>query len=443
MVFKRKLSKETKKEIMDYLNHLLVLIFSPVAILFSYLYGSSLPAVKTFSSLMAADHEVKSQKDISYLHGRLFLDDSFSNQASFDKEIELQYKTIYKQQYYDSYLVSSRDNEAVNYSVSTGIDNMQWNTASVVAVRNFWDSAMMESLGLPLFWINTSDNKNNIGAKHDEADFGSYISSTAAYDYVKNNGMLDAANGDVSAAFTALLADNPVYSIAYEDTTYSFSINNIYIDPDFSYLITSDHRSYANGLYDDYYKDFSYWNKNAIISYARNKTKNLMLDGCTLHFDVRNNYYNFDLFFKNVIGYDFAQNGMTIELSVQDKVLTEYSNNLNENSASQPSGNNLYLALAIIWFELTLIAHVSNIHFGSSKQPFARKLLVHSLPVIPFIVIQFVMHMMLLITKDYYLAYSAFYLTGNIVILAFLFSIIDVGVIWSLFDEKPNRKNKK
>ena len=319
---------------------------------------------------------------------------------------------------------------------------MSWNSASVVAVRNFWDSAMMESLGLPLFWINDTDNKNNIMPKYEDVDFGSYISTSAAYDYVKNNGMLDANNGDVSLAFTALLAENPVYMVSYEDVSYSFSINNIYIDADFSYLITKEHRSSANGLYDDYYKTFSYWNKNAIICYGRNsKNKNIMLEGCTYNFDIRNNYYNSDLFFKNVIGYDFANQGMSIELFVQNKVLTEYSNIVNVNSKAQQSGNFFYLIMAIVWFELTLVAHIANIHFGSNKRSSKYKLFVHLLPAIPFVVIQFVMYILLLITKDFFLVYSAFSFTGNIIILIFLFNVIDVGIFWSFFDEKSDSKN--
>ncbi len=433
-----RIQKLKNNKVLRVLSLVLVYLFSTLGISFSYAFAVNLSDVQFYSVLMAVDHEVKQQKNLNYLHGYVTYSKAMSNEDIYKDAIGLQYKTIYKEKYYDSYLVSSNQNETIHYDIDTNITGVSWNSASIVMVRNFWDGTFMESMALPLFWNNTGSDKNNIRAKNEKAQFGSYVSTSTAYDIVSNNGMLAANDGDISKAFTALIEDKEfVYTANANDRSCTFTINNIYIDPSFDNLLTKDQKQSYSSVYDHYYKTFYYWNKDAIVTYA----PTLFQKGSTYYFDIRDNYSNSDLFIGNVLGKEYSQRGLSINLKTESKDLKELSARLDKLSNKESKANFVFLILAIICFEALLFVHFNSLAFAVKGKRKLGAIIRHLSPLLPFVFLQVILYPLLLLLNNYYLIYSIFSFSGNIIILVFLVLIILSGFVWRVLDEDSTKQN--
>lgn len=417
---------------------ILVVSCSLLAMFFSYAHGYKSADVSFYSALMSADKETKKQgNDLNFCHGTLIYGDSISSKDQYDSSIAFQHKTIYKHAYYNSYVVSSYKNETILYDVDTGLNNeTNWNKASIVMVRNFYDGSYMESLGLPLFDPDgKAENHNHIRTKSANASLGSYISASSAYEIVSNNGMLSKNHDDVVSAFKELLNDKEyAYKLSSSNKNFdgnlTFSVNDIYIDSGFEYLLNDNQKSISDISYGNYYKTFCYWNKNAILTYS----PDLMETGSTLKFDIRKNYKNFDLYFGGVLGYDYALDGKRISFESSNKILVEESELMNKTSIEYSKKDIGYLVAAIVVFEALLLIHSYFISFFTKEKINKKNIWFYLLPAIPFVLIQLFTYFYLLFTGNVLFIDRVFNHAGNMVVFIFSLIIVANGFIWRKMD---------
>ena len=421
-----------------------VIVFSSLGILFSYLYGLSSPDVVKYSNLMAVDYELKKQS-INYIHGYLELDSKYTDAEKYNRNIEYQYKTIYRQNCYDSYLISTSDNQPIKYTsairnysggqVLANADNYQ-----IAMVRNYWDYLTMESIGLPLFYINEESSKNNIRPNKENIDFGCYLSTTQAYDYSVKLGLLDEGESNhqtIKDAFNALiLKDNDYYlELSNDNTSYTFTINNIYVDSEkFAFFLNDEQLYKTQKLQGNYYKSFSYWNKSTIFTHARD----IMIKGSKLYFDIRGSYNNINLFITNVLGKQYAKEGSNIYFQSQSGLLKKYSNNVNEAYRSEKKTKLSFLLLSILSFEILFFSEIYLVSTKSKNKTVT--IIKHLMPAFGFVFLWTFISLLFLFGSSYALfSYLSFNYLGNTVVLVFLAITILSGFIWKAFDDEDER----
>lgn len=436
-----KVTKRKSKSLKSAIWSVLVVLFSIIGSTFSYLYGASNSEVELYSSLMVLDKKVKEQ-DINFLHGYYELSDSFNKSQEYDENLELQHKTIYKHLFYNSYLLSTEDYvpNAFTTSVVKYKDtdcSYKLDDFNLAMVRNFWDYQYMESIGLPLFFINEADRKNRINLRNPNMEGftrGCYISASNAYEIASDIGLIDENNSDIDSirkAFNWLISDDCLYylSLAHKDISAKFLIRNIYIDDDFSYLLTDDQKSIGPKRYGNYYKSFSYWNKNTILAYC----PEVLSKGSTLFFDIRGSYNNISYFINDVVGNNYSKFGGKLHFKTQTEDLVELSAQIDNILQNPHKGKIIYFILSCLFFELLLIANIFNLSY-KSKNKFGRiiKLL---LPILCFVLLWTGLYFFLLKSTALLFVYTTFNYIGNAVTLVFMLVTIVTGIIWGSFDE--------
>ena len=437
-----KVTKRKSKSLKSAIWSVLVVLFSIIGSTFSYLYGASNSEVELHSSLMVLDQKVKDQ-DINFLHGYYELSDSFNKSQEYDENLELQHKTIYKHLFYNSYLLSTEDYvpNAFTTSVNKYKDtdcSYKLDDFNLAMVRNFWDYQYMESIGLPLFFINEANKKNRINLSNPSMEGiirGCYISASNAYEIAMDIGLIDESHNDIDSiknAFNWLISDDNLYylSLKNEDLDGKFLIRNIYIDEDFSYLLNKDQKSISSKQYGNYYKSFSYWNKNTILAYC----PEILSKGSTLFFDIRGSYNNINYFINDVVGTDYSKYGGKLHFRTQTEDLVDLSAKIDDILKAPQRGRILYFVLSCLFFELLLIANIFNLSF-KSKNKFGRifKLL---LPILSFVLLWTVLYFFLLKSSAFLFVYTTFNYIGNAVTLIFMLLTIVTGIIWGSFDEE-------
>lgn len=423
----------------------LVLLFSCLGILFSYLYGISNSDVSRYANLMALDYEAK-QQDINFIHGYLELDSSLSGEEKYNKNIAIQYKTIFKQRLYNSYLLSCTSNgviqytsELINYSDKTVITPLD--DFNLARVRNYWDYKYMESIGLPLFYVNEGTSKNNISSKKSGVSYGCYISATQAFNIAVKLNLINEDESDITKiadAFKIIIAldSNYYLSLKVSDWEPTFTINNIYINSDrFVSLLNDEQLADLHSTYGDYYKSFAFWNKNTIFTNCDGG--NLFKLGSVLCFDIRGSYNNINLFMNEVIGKNYINEGSTIHFQSQTKSLDSLSKNINDAYANTKKGNLVFLLASILFFELLMYFQITLI---STKSPTRKNYFLKAfLPSIPFALLWLIISMMLMSSSTFAFSYAVFNYIGNGVSLVFLTVVILSGVLWKKFGEDDEK----
>lgn len=413
---------------------LLVAISSGGGIACAYLYGTSQASTKFYSVLMSVDSEVKKQKNTDFLHGSLSYNGEKTESSLYTDLLNLQRRTKSQYFYYNSYLVSSQGDEYLNYSVDYGLNEDTIKHANLIEVSTFYDWFYMESVGLPLFRVGETASK--ITSKNG-ATYGAYISATSAEEIVANNGMLAAANNDLASAFNLLL-DNQSYvfylsnNVIQNGSKISFSVNNIYIDPNHNEMLSTFQNQVQNSRYGNYSRSFDYWFSNPILTFSTE----IFNKGCSYVFDIRRNYGNLDRFFTNVVGYDFASNNYSINLFREIGDLYNETQELNQASRemnSQP--NYIYLIFGIILFIFSGVCFELLSKFFAKK----KKLLLAFMPSICFVVFQAVFYVLLAAGIYKYSLYLFFNSTGNIICLLFLALTLINAIIWSNYVKKRER----
>lgn len=423
----------------------LVLLFSCLGILFSYLYGVSNSDVNRYANLMVLDYEAK-QQNINFIHGYVELDSSLDGKEKYNKNINLQYKTIFKQKLYNSYLLSSSSAEIIQYdstiyrySTKTPISSL--GEYQLARVRNYWDYKYMESIGLPLFYINENTSKNNIGSKKQGINYGCYISSTQAFDIGVELGLLEKQESDLKVireAFNKIIAPDNDYYLHLKKSGREpiFTINNIYINSErFVSLLNNEQLADLHRTYGDYYKSFAFWNKNTIFTNCDGS--NVFSSGSLLCFDIRGSYNNIYLFMNEVIGKNYVNEGSTVHFQSQNKSLDSLSKNINDAYANTKKGNLVFLLVSILFFELLMYFQITLI---STKSPTRKSYFLKAfLPSIPFALLWLIVSMMLMSSSTYALSYAVFNYIGNGVSLVFLTVVILSGVLWNKFGEDDEK----
>lgn len=419
----------------------LVVLFSSFVVIFACMYGYTNQDVHLYANLMTLDYEAKQQKDLGSIHGSIKKPFTLTKREMYDEQIDLQYKTIYRYKYYNSYLVSTTDGVINEFEVTINnantSDSKSLNNMTVTMVKNFWDDDFMESIGIPLYWKNTDPNKNNIGTHNPAvARRGAYVSASQAYEIATKEGLLsDNSEESIKAAFDTIIAKDSGYYIKLKcrNIEESLTINNIYINPSFAYLMSDKQNSTNTEEYGDYINDFVYWNPNAIISH----TPELMMNGSSFHFDIRKSYGNIKMFVENVIGKDYSRNGTTISFKTQNKELTNISNNLDRICSAKTKSNVIYLVLSIISFDLCLMFEIYLL--TGKRQRNAKKAVTIFkllLPLLSFVLMWIVGYIFVFITNNYLLLYTFGNYIGNAIGLIFLLTVVINGIIWRKSDDK-------
>lgn len=403
----------------------------------------SSPDVVRYANLMAVDYELK-QQSINFIHGYLELDSKYSEAEQYTKNIEYQYKTIYRQNCYNSYLLSTSNGEPIKYnsaihSYPNGPVLAESENYQVAMVRNYWDYLTMESIGLPLFYINEEATKNNIKPNKQDIDFGCYLSTTQAYDYSIKLGLLTKGEKDhqkIKDAFNTLISktNNYYLELTSGSDKYTFTINNVYIDSeDFIFFLNSEQLHKTNKQQGEYFKSFTYWNKSTIFTHARD----IMVKGSKLYFDIRGSYNNINLFINNVLGKNYAKEDSNIFFQTQSGVLTKYSNNVNEAYRKDGKSKLSLLLFSIISFELLFFSEIYLVS-TKSKNKFI-SILKHLLPTFTFIFLWIVISIFLLGSSNILFSYLTFNYLGNTIIIVFLAITVLSGFIWKAFGDEDEK----
>ncbi len=420
-----------------------VIAFSILGTLLSYLYGMSSPDVVRYANLMAVDYELKHQS-INFIHGYLELDSRYTDSERYTRNIEYQYKTIYRKNCYNSYLLSTFNDEPIKYDSSIRAYSNKTVIATsgdfeIAMVRNYWDYLTMESIGLPLFYINEAETKNNIKPNKEDIDFGCYLSTTQAYDYSIKLGLLNNGERDhqkIKDAFSTLIAkDNNYYlELGYNGNSYTFTINNIYINSDeYLFLLNSEQLQKTANLHGNYFKSFAYWNSSTIFTHARD----IMINGSKFYFDVRGSYNNINLFFNNVLGKNYASDGSNVFFQSQKCLLNEYSNNVNNSYRNGGKSKLILLLFSIIFFEFLFFSEIYLVSTKSKNKIIA--LIKHLLPTFPFVLLWLFISLFLLGQSHILFSYLTFNYLGNTIIMVFLAITILSSFIWKAFDDEDER----
>lgn len=411
------------------------ILVSITAISFSYLYGYSNKSTGVYAALMSLDSKVKQQSYSNFLHGYIELNEKETNSSStYDKFLNLQRKTKTNYEYYNSFLVLSKNNQFVEFDVDYGLEYGSLHKSKLLEVCTYHDYNFMESLGLPLY--KATDDPSNINSKNN-ASLGAYISATHAESIVSNNGMLESSNNDLKEAFNKLLTSNEyVFSISSNDYNdgeqISMSINAIYIDYNHSYLFNDFQKQVQTSRYGDYSKTFDYWFEGSIITFSYQ----MFSKECSYVFDIRRNYGNLDRFFNRVTGYDYAKNDLSVSFVDGKNVVYEESHLLNEVSTNYNSKPNyIYLILSILLFASLCVFF----DFFSQSLSKKRKILFIGVPFFAFASLQINFHLLIDFGLKKYFLYQMINPVGNVIFLIAIAIILINSIIWSLYVNK----NKK
>lgn len=424
----------------------LVLLFSCLGILFSYLYGISNSDVSRYANLMVLDYEAK-QQNINFIHGYVELDSSLDGKEQYNKNINLQYKTIYKQRFYNSYVVSASSEGISQYSstlyrYSDKTPIFSLGQYQIARVRNYWDYKYMESIGLPLFYVNEGSTKNNISSKKSGINFGCYISSTQAFSIAVELDLIDDNETNpelISKAFNEIISPNNDYYLNLKNSSREplFTINNIYINsPKFLSILTDEQKSAENSrVYGDYYKSFAFWNENTIFTNC--DSSNVFGGGSVFCFDIRGSYNNMNLFMNEIIGKNYISEGSTIHFQSQVKKLDALSKRINDAFSNTKKGNLIFLLVSILFFELLMYFQITLVSTKSNNKK--SYFLKAFMPSFPFIILWLFISIMLMSSTTLIFSYTVFNYLGNGISLVFLAVVVLSGMLWKSFGEDDEK----
>ena len=424
------------------LRIVLVVLLSCSTIATAYLYGSTKNSTHIQANLMQVDNEVKKQKNSNFLHGELNFEEKLTNKQKFDKSMDILKRSLYRNKFFNAYMVSSKDGEQRIFQAYTGLDNLVWNDFSVVMVRNFWDYKMMESIPLPLFRQFEGGGRNGIRPTNDDAMFGSYISSRTAYDFVASNGMLEHNNGDVVAAFNELLDNSAYYfSINSKQTPLNrdvtFSINNIYLTEEYAYLMDKETKHLESKSYRDYFKVFTYWNDQSLITYSYE----VFYQGFNFTYDIAGSYFNYDYFIRNILSPEYSDNGLSLRFIGENADLEKYSADVNKYSVKKDNNNLLYLVASIVFFALLIFVYVSLFTKIKTNKTKILRVLLFTLPILPFVLVQIIFHLALLFGSSFSGLYLVLNSTGNTVIILYMLIGLMYSLMWGVIDDEKDSKS--
>lgn len=425
----RSFMKAHKRLVLKIIAFSLCFLFSGTAISFSYLFGSSQKKCKYYSALMSLDSKVKKQKQTDFLHGIIEYNNDVNETQKYDMFLKLQTRTKTQYNYYNSFLVSSNQEEFIEYDFEyLGKDSFMSCKSKLVEVATYYDFNYMESLGLPLY--RTLSTPSKITPKNG-AKIGSYISATRAEEIVSNNGMLADSNNNLEEAFNKLLDDASfTFTISNNNVNdgqeIELSVNNIYLDYSHSYLLNGFQNQVQKTRYGEYSRSFDYWFGNSVLTFS----PSIFDKGCSFVFDIRRNYGNFDRFFNSVVGYNYGEKGFSI--SFLDEKGNDYKETKIMNSVSSSKTSSVgyvFLVLAIILFLVTILSFEFFYKIFCGYQ----RLLFSLIPISLFSIGQVIFSILSTASFEKYLLYLCFNSTGNIVVLLAVILILANAAIWSYY----------
>ena len=263
------------------------------------------------------------------------------------------------------------------------------------------------------------------------AELGAYISSSHAEEIVKNNGMLELSNQNLREAFAKLISDTSyVFTISNENVNQgkdiTVSVNNIYLDHNHSFLFNDIQKKVQKSSYGDYSKTFDFWFENAIFT----SSTDIFSKGSSFVFDARKNYGNIEIFFKTVVGFDFAKNSLAV-------TLLDENNNLYEETALINSVSKKYGNSPSIWLLLLSISAFSLLFvlFQATHKMLTKKkrIIFTFIPLILYLFFQILFYFLEIIHLKKFILYSFFNAVGNVIfIVAFLIIVMSI-IIRSLY----------
>jgi len=239
------------------------LLFSVV----SYIFGYSFSSTNYNSFLLAASKYENGQYythvDIDYTESSISYDDVFAIARS-----------LYgKQESINPYLKTKNQ-----YDFKLSDFNF---TSNICSAYVYSDKKKMECLSIQLY----QENSTIASGPKNGANFAAYISSSIA-DSLIDLGLFN--------SFDDILQSDIIFSAVSNDSSYSFSINNIYLNNE------SEHWSREEDLKNNLFcNHFASWNKDAIFSYCPKLIR--MDEQVLLSSDIRGGYGNLDCLSKSAI----------------------------------------------------------------------------------------------------------------------------------------------
>lgn len=239
------------------------LLFSVV----SYIFGYSFSSTNYNSFLLAASKYENGQYythvDIDYTESSISYDDVFAITRS-----------LYgKQESINPYLKTKNQ-----YDFKLSDFNF---TSNICSAYVYSDKKKMECLPIQLY----HENSTIASGPKNGANFAAYISSSIA-DSLIDLGLFN--------SFDDILQSDIIFSAVSNDSSYSFSINNIYLNNE------SEHWSREEDLKNNLFRNhFASWNKDAIFSYCPELIR--MDEQVLLSSDIRGGYGNLDCLSKSAI----------------------------------------------------------------------------------------------------------------------------------------------
>ena len=421
----------------------IILVCSCLGMTFAYMYGASDPKVYQYSSLVSADLRAK-KENLDFLHGYVDFTTDIKGADQYKNNIALQQKTIHRHRYFNTYLLSTRKSEILDYETRISFvgseKSIDLGNSCLGMVRNYWDYQYMESIGLPLIYVNENESKNNIGTRNSDVSFGCYISSTQAYEMAVGLNLINDGEEDlerIGNAFNTIL-DKPdefyltLKSIYREPT---FTVNNIYIDsPKFFGLLNSNQKSISFEEYCDYYSHFGKYNKNLVFTHA----DHIFSDSCRLYFDIVESTSNIDIFINNILGKEYAFEESKIVLKTGYDAVDSTSDLINDAYLKNSKSKIVYFIFSFVFFEFMLLfAHTNYMSLRDKKRyTWIYKLF---LPALPFICLWTFLSIFMTFSNNKASLFFVFNYYGNIIIVIFLLMICLFGYIFRLLGDDDEK----
>ena len=272
----------------------------------------------------------------------------------------------------------------------------------------------MECLLIPLY----SDNSTIASGPKNGAMFAAYISSSIA-DSLINSGLF--------SSFDEILQSETIFFTIFNESSYSFSINNIYLNND-----TNNWKNKDDIEYNLFHNHFSVWNKDAIFSYCPRLIRSN--EQILLSADIREGYGNLDYLSKSAI-----------KSSSKDISITLHHNNDEDTfvspSFSKLSLSGIYGAKQVLLLILLLIAFalVAILSFVITRVYRSRKLIL--LLATGIFSVLFITEIIKTLIASNITVYSIFNSIGNVLLIATIGLFLCLIIVRGRRDEIVNENN--